>query len=357
MTINDTYGKYEIVFSRSASDLRVSDAGTSAVPVSVMVDTEEVAAFSVMPYNKEIVLNLSGILESCAADNLPGLSSTYIVRNIKITVGGQKWEHLVLFGVKPAKLSVDKYDILTRRPARVMTFRDSVEYVSLKWEFYSAQGTGSELLAEVYFMTHPPVKVTLPGPVLLTSHTGMARIDCSFAVVSAAAASAGYGDEVILGWKVWARDVKLSTSGPAVETLGAPQEFYLLPSRRHCSYLFRNCYGFFDTIHATGPKSLSSDGEVSTSSMVGWRVSLIIRQGYTLSRVPVTLQLRTRLLFGWTLCAARNDTLLRMALPRRLSLTKAMRRQRLRNCLPLSLSGITLTETTITIYEETTLQK
>lgn len=58
--------------------------------------------------------------------------------------------------------------------------------------------------------------------------------------------------------------MKLSTSGPAVETLGAPQEFYLLPSRRHCSYLFRNCYGFFDTIHATGPKSLSSDGEVST---------------------------------------------------------------------------------------------
>ena len=238
MTINDTYGKYEIVFSRSASDLRVSDAGTSAVPVSVMVDTEEVAAFSVMPYNKEIVLNLSGILESCAAGNLPGLSSAYIVRSIKITVGSQKWEHLVLFGVKPAKLSVDKYDILTRRPARVMTFRDSVEYVSLKWEFYSAPGTGSELLAEVYFMTHPPVKVTLPGPVLLTSHTGMARIDCSFAVVSAAAASAGYGDEVILGWKVWARDVKFSTSGPTVETLGAPQEFYLLPSRRHCSYLF-----------------------------------------------------------------------------------------------------------------------
>lgn len=264
MTINDTYGKYEIVFSRSASDLRVSDAGTSAVPVSVMVDTEEVAAFSVMPYNKEIVLNLSGILESCAAGNLPGLSSAYIVRVIKITVGGQKWEHLVLFGVKPAKLSVDKYDILTRRPARVMTFRDSVEYVSLKWELYSAPGAGSELLAEVYFMTHLPVQVTLPGPVLLTSHTGMARIDCSYSAVSAAAASAGYGDEVILGWKVWARDVKFSTSGPAVETLGAPQEFYLLPSRRHCSYLFRNCYGFFDTIHATGPKSLSSDGEVST---------------------------------------------------------------------------------------------
>lgn len=264
MTINDIYGKYEIVFSRSASDLRVSDAGTSVVPVSVMVDTEEVAAFSVMPYNKEIVLNLSGILEACAAGNLPGLSSAYIVRNVKITVGGQKWEHLVLFGVKPAKLSVDKYDILTRRPARVMTFRDSVEYVSLKWEFYASQGTGSELLAEIYFMTHLPVQVTLPGPALLTARTGMARIDCSYSAVSAAASSAGYGDEVILGWKVWARDVKLSTSGPAVETLGAPQEFYLLPSRRHCSYLFRNCYGFFDTIHATGPKSLSSDGEVST---------------------------------------------------------------------------------------------
>lgn len=268
MVINDTYGKNEIVFSRSAKDLLVSEAEDSLVNITVSVDSEVVASFAMAPLYNRIVLNLSGILESCSVGQTPSAPSrssySYVIRRVKITAGNQSWTHPVLFGIKPTRKNIDKYDFLTRRQEMVYTYRDSIEPMASRW-LPAGVGSGVTLMAEVSFMTHLPVRVVLSGPMVLPSSSDMymGQLDCSYSTILAATNAAGYSDEVITGWKVWLKCVTTSLDGSQVVTEGSAQRFELRTGF-HRTYVFRNIYGFFDIIHATGAMVILPESEVAT---------------------------------------------------------------------------------------------
>lgn len=267
MTINDKYSSGEIVFSRNAGDLEVTEAGSDAVSIGVYVDSVLQVEFSVMPIDGKVILRLSDILEACSAGRLMAFamrSSVYTLPVVKITIGGLSWSHPVIFGREPSDKDIDKYDFLTRRPETCQTFADGAELAASLWSAALA-GTGTMLMAEIRFAVGLPVTVTLPSPLALPSTRGslLARICCSYSDILAAAVSAGREDEPIVGWSVWVKRTALDTSGVFVTTSGGKQNFVMRTGLHH-TYIFRNTYGTFDTIYATGSKVVSSDGDVST---------------------------------------------------------------------------------------------
>ena len=267
MTINDKYSSGEIVFSASAGDLVVTDAGSDAVSIGVYVNSVLQTEFQVVPMGGKITLRLSDILEACGVGRKAAFSETgrvWTVPVVKIAVGTLSWSHPVIFGRKSSDRNIVRYDFLTRRSGRCRTFADGLELVASLW---SAElgALGSSLMAEIRFAVRPPVTVTLSSPAgpLRPSGKLAALICCSYSDILTAAENAGCADETITGWSVWVKTVTLDSSGVLVTTEGARQDFSLKTGAHH-TYLFRNIYGFFDTIYATGSMVVSSDGEVAT---------------------------------------------------------------------------------------------
>ncbi len=268
MKINDAYSDGEVVFSKSAGDLRITDAGKNAVQISVSVNSTERVSFKATPVNGSIVLRLSEILEACMEDLFSGrhgfMAAIAGLPVVTISAGDLSWSHQVMYGLKPSDRKYESYDLLTRRPAQAATYIDGAEPVTFRWRRL-ALGFSTELMAEIYFACSGPRTVSLPSPrqtTVIVKDAQLAESFCSYSEIRAAADKAGLEDETITGWSAWVRYHEKTEDGEAA-TDGGRQDFVLKTGLHH-TYLFRNIYGGLDTIYATGNRELSSDGEVVT---------------------------------------------------------------------------------------------
>lgn len=262
MKISDRYGKDAVVFSRSAEDTEVTGAGKSAVPVAVAVDSEKIIEFRMMPSGGVITLRLPEILDACGIGRLPELilgESMYEVHRVDITAGDSAWSHHVIFGVEPSEEELSG-GFLDRRHSQCRTYADGIEMFT----FFRPSGTS--VVLEINFAVNLPLEKEIPiydvKPLSVDTVVRVAQRVYSYSDVKALADDAGYGDDEIVGWSVCIRTRTADSSGVSVVRDGARRTFRLATGL-HYTYIFRNIYGFFDTVYATGSRTISSDGDVT----------------------------------------------------------------------------------------------
>ena len=257
MKLNDPYGIYEIVFTRSAKNITFSEAGDEPVRVNVSIDDTPVCSFLMTPISGDITLHLDEILTSLEVDLLIPVNARgnicHDIHVVNIEAGGVEWSHIVFVG-KSSSITTSECALLTSRPQKARTFKDGIERHVTKW---LVPVGGIKLQCRLRFQTGVPQDIIINYG--KPSGTVIEDADVSYKTIRDAADNEGYESERITSYSI--RTVYTVQTPP--HRYGQWQHF-IVCNGRHYQYMFRNHYGAIDTIYAVGQISRAVDSEIST---------------------------------------------------------------------------------------------
>ncbi|MGM9767870.1 MAG: hypothetical protein ACI3Z0_05350 [Candidatus Cryptobacteroides sp.] len=259
MTFNDPYEGGEVVFTRSAKNITLKDAGEEPVRFIISVNDDTVGSFLAIPVAGEVILHLKDILTALEDKiKFPLISQGDIIRNIStvtIKAGDDAiWDHYVFPGGADSMM-ISNCPVLTARPQKARTFTDGIERHVTKWDVPTG---GIKLECRLRFQTGVPQDIQILYN--KASGTVIEDADVSYKAIREAADNEGYESERITSYSI--RPVYTIIEKPPHQY--GPWQHFIVCHGRHHQYLFRNHYGAIDTIYAVGQLARSVDSEIST---------------------------------------------------------------------------------------------